>query len=135
MEAGSLGRENKVLVVDDDNNVRLFLIRFLQQKTRLSALSAVSGEEALKIIQSDNIKLVLLDIKLPDMDGIEVLRRIKKINKNISVIMITAFREGRAAQDAIREGASDYILKPFDLAYLKISVADKIAKCIQNTGL
>ena len=91
----------------------------------------MDGAGALEAIRKDNIKLAFLDIKLPDIDGVEVLRKIRSINKDISVIMITAFPDEKIAQEAMKEGACDYIIKPFDLVYLKSVVADKITKCIR----
>jgi len=126
MEENAHNQESKILIVDDDKNVTFFLEKFLKQKGYAQIQIVTTGEEALKVIQEDNIKLVLLDIRLPDIDGVEVLRKIKRINKDISVIMITAFPDEKIAKDAIAEGACDYIIKPFDLAYLKASVDNKI---------
>jgi DNA-binding NtrC family response regulator len=67
-----------------------------------------------------------LDIKLPGMDGIEVLREIKKLKRNTGVIMITGFPEKEKAEQAMKEGAFDFIVKPFDLSYLELSVLTKI---------
>jgi DNA-binding response OmpR family regulator len=126
MEENVHNKESKILIVDDDKNVTFFLEEFLKQKGYAQIQIVATGEEALKAIQEDNIKLVLLDIRLPDIDGVEVLRKIKRINKDISVIMITAFPDEKIAKGAIEEGACDYIVKPFDLAYLKASVDNKI---------
>ena len=89
-------------------------------------------EQAKAIYQETRPDLVLLDIRLPGMDGIEVLRRIKKINKDISVIMITAFADEEATKAAVKEGAYDYIMKPFDLAYLELSVLTKVINNIKR---
>ncbi|MEK6732488.1 MAG: response regulator [Candidatus Omnitrophota bacterium] len=126
MEENVHNKENKILIADDDENVRFFLEKFLKQKGYSQIHSVATGEEALKAVEKDNIKLVLLDIRLLDMDGIDVLRKIKKMNKNISVIMITAFPDEELTKEAMKEGACDYIIKPFDLAQLKASVANKI---------
>ena len=131
MENSAPANENKILIVDDDKNVRSFLERYLKQKGYSQIQSVENGLEALKVIQEENIKLVLLDIRLPDMNGVEVLRKIKNLNKNISVIMITAFPEEATTKEALQVGACDYIIKPFDLAYLKSTVHDKIIACIQ----
>lgn len=120
-------KESKVLIVDDDKSVRNFLEKFLKQKGYLWVKSVSTGKEALDIIEKDRIKLVLLDIKLPGMDGIEVLRKIKKIKPDTDVIMITGFPEESTAKEALKLGAYDYIMKPFDLAYLELCVFTKIA--------
>jgi len=124
--AETKGKDAKVLIVDDDKSVRNFLERFLKQKGYLWVWSVTTGKEALEIIQKDGIKLVLLDIKLPGMDGIEVLRKIKEISKDTDVIMITGFPEEATAKEALKLGAYDYIMKPFDLAYLELCVFTKI---------
>jgi two-component system NtrC family response regulator len=126
MEGNAHNQESKILIVDDDKNVTFFLEKFLKQKGYTQIQAVTTGEEGLKVVQEGNIKLVLLDIRLPDIDGVEVLRKIKRINKDISVIMITAFPDEKIAKGAIEEGACDYIVKPFDLAYLKASVDNKI---------
>jgi two-component system response regulator (stage 0 sporulation protein F) len=112
--------------VDDDKGVRYFLTRFLKQKGYKEVQSAATGKEALKIIDEDRIKIVLLDIRLPGMDGVEVLRKIKARDKDIGVIMITGFPDEKIGQQCLELGASDYIMKPFDLAYLELNVLTKI---------
>ncbi len=119
-------RQQKILIVDDDKSVRDFLERFLKQKGYEQARSVATGQEAIDIIQKENMGLVLLDIRLPGMDGIEVLRKIRQINKDIGVIMITGFPDEDNAKEAMKEGAYEYIIKPFDLAYLELSVLSKI---------
>ena len=102
-------RESKVLIVDDDKSVRNFLEKFLKQKGYQWVKSVDTGVEALDIIEKDVIKLVLLDIKLPIMDGMEVLRKIKEIRPDTDVIMITGFPEEATAKEALKLGAYDYI--------------------------
>ena len=86
---------------------------------------AQTAKEGIEIVQNGQIKLVLLDIMLPDMKGLDVLRAIKKMNSEIAVIMVTGYPEEAIAKEAIKEGAYDYIVKPFDLAYLELSVLTK----------
>lgn len=119
-------KEAKVLIVDDDKSVRDFLARFLKHKGYTSVISVSTGQEALEIIKKGDIKLALLDIKLPDMDGIEVLRKIKELKKETNVVMITGFPDEDTAKDALKLGAYDYIVKPFDLAYLELCLFTKI---------
>ena len=126
MEVNSFGKENKILIVDDDNSVRDFLVRFLKQKGYRDVRAVGTGQEALDIIKKEDISLVLLDVRLPEMDGLEVLRKIKEINKDIGVIMITGFPDEAIAKGAVKEGAYDYIIKPFDLAYLELCVLSKL---------
>jgi DNA-binding NtrC family response regulator len=125
-EGKSIEQESKILIVDDDKSVRDFLEMFLKKRGYGQVQVAETGLDALKIIEDGDIKLVLLDIKLPGMDGIEVLRKIKEIKKDTGVIMITGFPDEERAKQAIKEGAYDYIVKPFDLAYLELSLLTKV---------
>lgn len=131
MKEESYLTETKFLIVDDDKSVRDFLQRFLKQKGYTHIEAAEDGEKALKLIEKGEINLVLLDIRLPGMDGIEVLRKIKGIKPDIGVIMITGFPDEKIGRQAIELGAHDYIMKPFDLAYLELSVFSKIIKTIK----
>ena len=116
-----------ILIVDDDNTVRDFLRRYLRQKGFIRLFSVGSGEEAIELLKKEDIKLVFLDVKMPGLNGIDVLRRIKKIAKETGVIMITGYPEEDIVKEAIKEGAYDYIIKPFDLEYLELSLLSKIA--------
>lgn len=116
----------KILIVDDDKSVRYFLDLFLKKKGYQNVIAVESGQEALDIIKKEDIKLVLLDVRMPGMDGIEVLRNIKQIRNETAVIMVTAFPDEEKAKEAIKEGAYDYIIKPFDLYYLELMLLTKI---------
>jgi two-component system, NtrC family, response regulator AtoC len=118
--------ENKILIVDDDKLVSDFLERFLRQKEYSLVQSVSSGEAGLEIIKNGQVGLVFLDVMLPGMNGIEVLRKIKEINKSIGVIMITGYPDEEKAKEAIKLGAYDYIIKPFDLFYLELTLLTKL---------
>ncbi len=122
--------KGKILVVDDDVMVRNFLERFLSKKS-YQVDTAENGNQAIEIIKKERPHLVLLDIKMPAMNGIDVLKEIKKIDPSVGVIMITALQEEEIAQEAMRLGADDYICKPFDIDYLENSV---LAKIVLMTG-
>jgi excisionase family DNA binding protein len=111
-----LSHEKTVLVVDDEDVIRDFFIRTL---AGYKVLTASSGEEALNIIRKDRPDLVLLDIKMPGIDGIETLRKIKEIDRNIVVIMLSAFSTLETNITAARLGAYTSIAKPFDLEEMK----------------
>ena len=121
-EIEKLGAEMKsgygktVLVVDDEEVIRDFFIRTL---TGYKVLTASSGEEALNIIKNDKPDLVLLDIKMPGIDGIETLKRIKEIDRSIVVIMLSALSTLETNVAAARLGAYTFIGKPFDLEEMK----------------
>jgi len=111
-----LSHDKTVLVVDDEDVIRDFFSRAF---TGYKVLTASSGEEALHIIRKDRPDLVLLDIKMPGIDGIETLRRIKEIDSSIVVIMLSAFSTLETNITAARLGAYTSIAKPFDLEEMK----------------
>ena len=101
-----------ILVVDDDAAIRESFEAVLSKDYDL--LFAAQGPEALRILSTRDVNLVLLDIRMPGMDGIEVLRRIKDLNEQTEVVIVTAVKSLKTAIEAIKLGASDYITKPFD---------------------
>jgi len=102
-----------ILIVDDDKNI-CEILSLLVKKEGLKTLVAHEGDTALKIIRSKMPDIVLLDIKMPGMDGIEVLKQVKELDENLPIVMITAYANIQGAVDAIRLGAHDYLAKPFD---------------------
>ncbi|MFA5806655.1 MAG: response regulator, partial [Melioribacteraceae bacterium] len=102
----------KILIVDDDKDMRQLLSDILKSEG-YEVRTAESGKKALKEIKVIRPEIVLLDIRLPEMNGIEILKEIKKLNKSIIVIIITAYGEIQNAVDAMKLGAFDYFTKPF----------------------
>jgi DNA-binding response OmpR family regulator len=102
----------KVLVVDDDEVISQNLKRLLEKAGYLSD-TAYSGEEALKKINANYYDLALIDLLLPDMDGLQLLMEVKRISPITAIIIITAFGTIPNAVEAIKRGAADYITKPF----------------------
>ncbi|MBI4413647.1 MAG: response regulator [candidate division NC10 bacterium] len=115
----------KVLVVDDEPEAVELLVEFLSSKG-YEVLTATSGEEALRRVKEDRPHLVLLDIRMPKMSGLEVLRRIREIDAEMGIIMVTAVNEEDVGRQALELGAFDYIVKPLDLKYLERSLWYKI---------
>jgi len=115
----------KVLVVDDEPEAVELLVEFLSSKG-YEILTAASGEEALRRVKDDRPHLVLLDIRMPKMNGLEVLKRIREIDAEMGVIMVTAVNEEDVGRQALELGAFDYIVKPLDLKYLERSLWYKI---------
>ena len=106
-----------ILLVDDQDSIRFFLDKTLAQEG-YEAHTAKNGAEAVEMVKKVVPDLVLLDLKLPDMDGIEVLRRIKSVFPEIGVVMITAFGDIETAVEAMKEGAYDFVTKPINLDQL-----------------
>ena len=114
-------RKIKILVVDDEHLIRWSLEQNLK-KQGYEVLTAGSGEDALRIIREDPPELVLLDIQLPGISGLEVLEKIKEIDEDIIVIMVTAHGGLETAVTAMRIGAYDYLNKPFNLDEMAIVI-------------
>lgn len=102
-----------ILIIDDDASVRQTLTRVLQRAGFIVS-SAEDGKVALKRISSETYHLVYLDIRMPGMDGLEVLQEIRKIKPDLPVILLTAHASLQSALDALRLGAKDYLVKPID---------------------
>jgi len=110
-----------ILVVDDEPNYQVVLAEILRDEG-FEVYTANSGDQGLPIVQSTDLDLVISDIKMPGMDGIQFLENIKKINRELPVILITAYAEVEMAVEAMRLGAFNYIAKPFSNQALLASV-------------
>ena len=108
----------KILVVDDELNMRLVLKAMLK-KEGYDVVTAADGREALEILQGDKIAVVATDLKMPRMDGMELLDRIMQDDPSLPVIILTAYGTVATAVDALKKGAFDYITKPFEQDELK----------------
>jgi DNA-binding NtrC family response regulator len=115
-----------ILLVDDQDTIRFFLEKTLTQEG-YEAVTAKTGTEAIEKARQVMPDLVLLDLKLPDMDGLEVLRKIKEIFPEIGVIMITAFGDIETAVTAMKHGAFDFVSKPINLDQLLLVIKKGLA--------
>jgi DNA-binding NtrC family response regulator len=102
----------RILVVDDEKNIRLMLDQALVT-AGYEVVTAIDGEHAIEKVQAGGLDMVLLDMKLPGMDGIEVLRRVRSSHPTLPVVMITAHGTVETAVEAMKLGALDYLRKPF----------------------
>ncbi|MFH1519936.1 MAG: response regulator [Candidatus Omnitrophota bacterium] len=118
-------RNNKVLVVDDDPGI-IALFKTVLKDLDCKIFSANSGEEGLRIIKKEKPAVVLLDLKLPGISGIETLRLIKRFDKDVAVIMVTAYGTLNTVIKAMKLGAQDYIAKPFDLDRIISLIAETL---------
>lgn len=117
--------KSKILIVDDEPRIREVLVRFLT-KEGFQTITAASGQEALDKVVEEKPIVVLCDIKMPGMDGMAVLKKIREINDRLSVIMITAVGDEDIARQVMELGAYDCIVKPLDLVYLEMCLISKI---------
>lgn len=116
-----------VLIVDDEKNIRLALSEALVDMD-IRVESTSTGEEALTALEREAFSLVLLDLKMPGLDGMEVLRRIRQSHPNVDVVIITAHGTVDAAVEAMKLGAVDFLRKPFTPAEVRRLVARMIAR-------
>jgi two-component system, response regulator, stage 0 sporulation protein F len=113
--------KNKLLIVDDQYGIRI-LLHEIFKKEGYETFQAANGVQALGIIENDRPDLVLLDMKIPGMDGIEILKRLKAIDSTIEVIMMTAYGELDMIQEAKDLGAINHFAKPFDIDEIRQAV-------------
>ncbi|KHE94128.1 MAG: response regulator [Candidatus Scalindua rubra] len=115
---------SKILVVDDEVKECELLERFLKRKC-YEVFTSCSGKHALENVRSKKPDIILLDIDMPEMDGIEVLKRIREFDKDVCIIMVTVVIGKSIAMEAIKAGADEYVTKPVDL--------NSLEKVIRNT--
>ena len=118
-------RPGKVLIVDDEPEVRQVLLEFLSSRG-YDVIAAEGGIEAVAMVEASRPDLVLLDVAMPDVDGVETLRRIVAIDATLAVIMVTANADIGITSKLLALGAVDYVPKPFDLDYLDQAVSIQV---------
>jgi response regulator RpfG family c-di-GMP phosphodiesterase len=119
-----VGTHARILIVDDEASVRSLLVDLLGDTYRCDAAS--NAEEALSLIERDSYDVILSDIMMPGMNGIELLGRVRQRKPETTVIMVSANHDTRRAVSALREGAHDYIVKPFEIEEVELSVSRAI---------
>jgi DNA-binding response OmpR family regulator len=107
----------KLLIVDDEETLRI-LVRSELEERGYEVDEAESGEKALEKLRSSKYNLVILDIRMPGMDGMEVLKKIREENLAPKVIMLTGVEELKIARDSLNLGANDFLTKPYDIRTL-----------------
>ncbi|MCX5726331.1 MAG: sigma-54 dependent transcriptional regulator [Candidatus Saganbacteria bacterium] len=112
-----------ILLVDDEHDMITTLNSILMKK--YNPIPVMSGKDALNKITTEKIDLVLLDIRMPEMDGVKALKKIKELDQDLEVIMITAVKDVKSAVECMKLGAYDYITKPFEVDEL-LSLIDKV---------
>jgi len=119
----------KILIVDDDRLLQNSLKNILEENYDI--VIAVSGEAALQTLKKQEVDLILLDIRLPGIDGVDTLRKIRAVGNHTSVIMMTAYEDIKTVITSMKVGASDYLVKPLDIDELEIIVE----KALENVKL
>ena len=120
----------KIMVVDDELEICAFLKSFFEERM-YEVITATSGEEALRKVEKERPQVILLDLKMPGRDGIEILKELKQKYPKTKVIMVTAVETSDKIEQAIRLGADNYITKPLSLEYLEMDVKEKITKLVE----
>ena len=116
---------NTILVVDDEPNYLVVLSELLKDEG-FEVITAQKGEDGFKILQDTDVDLVITDMRMPGMDGLELLKAVKSYNKHLPVIMITAFGEVEKAVVAMKAGAYNYLAKPFNNEELLLNIRKAI---------
>src|SRR6185503_6619793 len=111
----------RILIVDDDHGQRSLLETFLRAQG-FRTQSAASGEAALQLLAEDEFSMMISDVRMPGMSGIETLRRVRQKHPDLPVLLVTAFADIRSAVTAMRDGAVNYLAKPIDLEELITTV-------------
>jgi YesN/AraC family two-component response regulator len=125
--------EFRILLVDDEIEFVVTLSERLSMR-KYNVKVATSAVEAMPLIYSYSPHLIILDIRMPEMNGLEFLKLIKKINPATEVLMLTAYGDLKYVEEAIKEGALEYIIKPIDIRELIIKI-EKLREKIQKRGV
>ncbi|HDG98650.1 MAG TPA: response regulator [Desulfobacterales bacterium] len=107
-------KEMKMMLVDDEERFLSTTKKLLERK-EIDVLTATSGPEALEILREHNVHVVILDVKMPGMDGIATLKQIKRQYPMVEVIMLTGHATAESAVEGLKSGAADYLMKPTDI--------------------
>ncbi|MCM2286298.1 MAG: sigma-54 dependent transcriptional regulator [Desulfobacula sp.] len=116
---------NTILVIDDDDQLRLSFCRLLKEEN-YTVISAASGEAGIDIVRGTPLDLVILDMRLPGMNGMETFKEIRKIDTKLPVIIVTAYGTTDIAIEATKMGAYDYVLKPFEVPEMLVLIRQAI---------
>jgi two-component system response regulator PilR (NtrC family) len=111
----------RVMVVDDEENIREVLSNYLESMN-YSVDTAEDGQQALQNYKKGDFDLIISDLLMPNIDGLELLKRVREIDKDVIFLMITGYPSIETAVDAIKKGAYDYITKPFHMEDVKLRI-------------
>ena len=122
-------RENiRILVVDDDESIRRYIVKLLTQGG-YDVYAVSSGKDALRELRAgQEYSLIILDILMPDMDGLETLNEVRKISKDMPILMLSALGQTNIIVKAMKAGATDYLVKPFEEEELDLAITKSLEK-------
>ena len=118
--------KERILIVDDEESIREFL-EIMLRREKYEVATASNAKKALKTLEKENFDMVITDIQMPEMNGIELLGKIKDTDSDTVVIMVTAYGSTESAVEAMKLGAYDYITKPFKIDELKIIIKNALS--------
>jgi two-component system response regulator PilR (NtrC family) len=124
-EVPEQGTKPRILIVDDEPSMR-DMLRIILRRDGFDVVLAANGREAIAILEGERVDLLLSDIRMPDIGGVDVLRAAKALNRDIIAFMMTAFASTDSAVEAMRLGAVDYFTKPFNMDELRLKVRQHI---------
>ncbi|MFQ3675119.1 MAG: response regulator, partial [Endomicrobiia bacterium] len=119
--------KHKILVIDDEQGIR-DMVSYTLLKEGYAVFTAANGAEGVEQVIKNDIDVAITDIKMPGMDGIEVLKKIKEVKPEVEVIVATGYGSTETAVESLRKGAYDYINKPFNIDELSSLVSKAIEK-------
>jgi len=131
IKAGESGRRQlppKFLIVDDEKGIRDSIKKFLKQRFACEITEADNGQKAMELLKKNEFDLVLLDIKMPGISGLEIIKEKKKLQLKTNIWVITSFDSEEVAHKVIEQGADDYISKPFSLRILDSKIRDFLSR-------
>ena len=128
-----LAKPPRILIVDDDSGQRSLLYSFLKSQG-FDAVTADSGERALETLRGGEFNMMISDVRMPGISGLETLRRAREMNLNLPILLVTAYTDIRDAVGAMRDGAVNYLAKPIDLDEL-LAAIHKATGLVENAGV
>lgn len=123
--------QGKILLVDDEVHIRKYVSLILKQLGAPNLIEAVNGQEAVVIYQRDNPDLVLLDVSMPIMDGLETLKKLKEIDPDCVVVMLTSMVNRQSIDEALALGAANYIRKDTPKEEIAKALTETIEACFE----
>jgi len=124
----------RLLLVDDEEDFRTALANRLR-KRKLVVVDVENGSQAVEKVKAQPLDVAVIDVKMPGMDGLEILRQIKQINPLIEVIMLTGHASVESGIEGMRLGAFDYLMKPCDLNELILKIGDAYQRKLAQEGI